>query len=93
MPTRAKIKRVSRARKVVAPRRTSGATLEELLAFERLLSDLSVRFANVVFDQIIAEIESALKLSAFDITTASLIRTEWYQAVRRFFEKYEYLKI
>ena len=61
MPTRAKIKRVSRARKVVAPRRTSGASLEELLAFERLLSDLSVRFANVVFDQIIAEIESALK--------------------------------
>jgi PAS domain S-box-containing protein len=61
LPTRAKIKRVSRARKVVAPRRTSGASLEELLAFERLLSDLSVRFANVVFDQIIAEIESALK--------------------------------
>ena len=39
----------------------------------------------------IFEIESALKLSAFDITTASLIRSEWYQAVRRFFEKFEYL--
>jgi PAS domain S-box-containing protein len=61
LPTRAKIKRVSRARKVVAPRRSSGASLEELLAFERLLSDLSARFANVVVDQIIAEIESALK--------------------------------
>src|SRR5882762_11882786 len=31
------------------------------------------------------EVESGLKLSAFDITAASLVRTEWYQAVRRFF--------
>ena len=61
MPTRAKIKRVSRARKVAAPSHNSGASLEELLAFERLLSDLSARFANVGVDQIIAEIESALK--------------------------------
>ena len=61
MPTRAKIKRVSRARKVAAPSHNSSASLEELLAFERLLSDLSARFANVVVDQIIAEIESALK--------------------------------
>jgi hypothetical protein len=37
------------------------ASLEELLAFERLLSDLSARFANVADEQVIAEIESALK--------------------------------
>src|SRR5205085_2522151 len=36
------------------------------------------------------EIESGRKLSAFDITAASGVRTEWYQAVRRFFEKYDY---
>jgi amidase len=39
----------------------------------------------------IFEVESGLKLSAFDITAASLVRTEWYQAVRRFFEKYDFL--
>jgi amidase len=37
------------------------------------------------------EVESGQKLSAFDITAASLVRTEWYQAVRRFFEKYDFL--
>ena len=37
------------------------ASLEELLAFERLLFDLSARFANVAEEQVIAEIESALK--------------------------------
>jgi amidase len=36
------------------------------------------------------EIESGSKLSAFDITAASLVRTEWYQAVRRFLERYDY---
>src|SRR5215468_1268735 len=39
----------------------------------------------------IFEVESGLKLSAFDITAASAVRTEWYQAVRQFFEKYDYL--
>ena len=38
----------------------------------------------------IFEVESGLKLSAFDITVASEVRTEWYQAVRQFFEKYDY---
>jgi len=36
------------------------------------------------------EVESGLKLSAFDITAASGVRTEWYQAVRLFFETYDY---
>jgi PAS domain S-box-containing protein len=39
----------------------TGSSLEELLAFERLFSDLSARFANVANEQVIAEIESALK--------------------------------
>jgi signal transduction histidine kinase len=36
-------------------------SLEELLTFERLLGDLSARFANVSGDQVETEIESALK--------------------------------
>jgi amidase len=36
------------------------------------------------------EVESGLKLTAFDITAASGVRTEWYQAVRSFFERYDY---
>jgi amidase len=38
----------------------------------------------------IFEIESAHKLAALDITAASAIRTEWYQATRRFFETYDF---
>jgi amidase len=38
----------------------------------------------------IFEVESGLKLSAFDITAAAAVRTEWYHAVRRFFDKYDY---
>ncbi len=38
----------------------------------------------------IFEVESGLKLTAFDISAAMAVRTEWYQAVRRFFEKYDY---
>ena len=36
------------------------------------------------------EIERALKLSALDITAASAVRAEWYQATRKFFETYDY---
>jgi amidase len=36
------------------------------------------------------EVESGLKLSAFDITAASAVRTEWYGVVRAFFERYDY---
>lgn len=39
----------------------------------------------------IFEVESGLKLSAYDIMTASVVRSEWYQAVRRFFERYDFL--
>jgi len=38
----------------------------------------------------IFEVESGRKLSAFDITAASVVRTEWYQAVRKFFATYDY---
>ena len=36
------------------------------------------------------EVESGMKVSAFDISDASAGRTAWYQAVRRFAEKYEF---
>jgi amidase len=39
------------------------------------------------------EIESALKLSALDITAASAVRAQWYEAVRRFFEKYDFFLV
>jgi PAS domain S-box-containing protein len=57
----ARTKRVSRAGRVPPTTRSPDASLEELLAFERLLSDLSARFANVAGDQVVAEIEGALK--------------------------------
>jgi amidase len=36
------------------------------------------------------EIESALKLSALDITAASTVRAQWYEAVRRFIVRYDF---
>ena len=36
------------------------------------------------------EVENGLKLTAYDVTAASVVRTEWYQAVRRFFKTYDY---
>jgi amidase len=36
------------------------------------------------------EIESALKLTALDITAAAAVRAQWYEATRRFFETYDY---
>jgi amidase len=38
----------------------------------------------------IFEVESGLKLTAFDVSAALAVRSEWYQAVRRFFDKYDY---
>ena len=43
------------------PRGAAETSLEELLKFERLLADLSVRFANVSGDEVELEIEIALK--------------------------------
>jgi amidase len=37
------------------------------------------------------EVELGAKLSAFDITAASTVRTEWSQAVGKFFTHYDYL--
>ncbi len=39
------------------------------------------------------EVESGHKLSAYDITAASAVRSEWYHAVRRFFERYDYFVV
>jgi len=37
------------------------------------------------------EVETALKLSAFDILADSTVRTEWSQAVRQLLERYDYI--
>ena len=36
------------------------------------------------------EVEQGFKVSAYDISDASAVRTSWYHAVRRFFETYDY---
>jgi amidase len=38
----------------------------------------------------IFEVESALRLSAMDVYAALAVRGEWYQAVRRFFTRYDF---
>jgi len=38
----------------------------------------------------IFEVESGLKLSAYDVTAAEAVRAEWYDAVRRFFERFDF---
>jgi amidase len=37
------------------------------------------------------EVENGLKLSAFDASSASAVRTAWFNAVSRLFERYDYL--
>jgi len=39
----------------------------------------------------IYEVESGQKLSAYDLNEAAAVRAQWYQAVRVFFEKYDYV--
>jgi len=41
----------------------------------------------------IFEVEIGLRQSAYDISAASIVRTEWYNAVRRFFERYDYFVV
>ena len=53
--------RIDVERTVTTDGTAADATLEELLAFERLLFDLSARFANVAGEQVVAEIENALR--------------------------------
>jgi amidase len=36
------------------------------------------------------EVESGQQLSAYDVYDATVVRTAWYQAVRTFFERYDY---
>ena len=36
------------------------------------------------------EVESGRKVTAYDIYDADVVRTAWYQAVRAFFERYDY---
>lgn len=39
----------------------------------------------------IFEVESGLRLSAQDIAAASAVRTQWYGAIRRLFQRFDYL--
>jgi amidase len=39
----------------------------------------------------IFEVETALKLPAVEITAASVVRSEWYAAVRKLFQTYDYM--
>ena len=61
------------------------ASLEELLTYERLLFDLSARFANVSGEQVVAEIENALKqllkFLGFDRGTLAEALPEGKQAI------------
>jgi len=42
-------------------------------------------------DQSLYELETSLRLSAFDVTAASVVRTHWSQAIQRLFARYDYL--
>jgi amidase len=39
------------------------------------------------------EVETGRKLSAFEVSAASIVRTQWTEAVRRFFQRYDYLVV
>lgn len=41
----------------------------------------------------IYEVEVGLKQSAYDISAASVVRTSWYEALRRFFQRYDYFVV
>jgi amidase len=58
------------------------------VALKDLYSDPAKR--ALMKPEAIFEVESGQKLSGFEIYDASAVRTAWYQAVRAFFEKYDY---
>jgi amidase len=41
--------------------------------------------------EVVFEIESGMRLSAYEVTDASRVRTQWSAAVARLFERYDYL--
>jgi amidase len=41
----------------------------------------------------IYEIESGMKVTAYDITSASVVRSEWYMAMARMFERYDFFVV
>jgi amidase len=41
--------------------------------------------------EVIFEVESGLRLSAYEVAQAGVVRSEWSAAVRRLFERYDYL--
>ncbi len=41
----------------------------------------------------IYEVETGLRQSAYDVTAASVVRTQWSEAVRHFFDRYDYLVV
>jgi amidase len=42
-------------------------------------------------DQSLFELDTALRLSAFDLTEAGVVRTRWSRAVQQLFERFDYL--
>jgi amidase len=63
-------------------------TAGPLMAYYRDPATRSLLKPEAVF-----EIESALRLSALDITAASVVRAQWYEAVRRLFERYDFFLV
>jgi amidase len=45
---------------------------------------------SLLKSEAIYEIETGAKQSAYDISAASIIRSNWYHAVRRFFERFDF---
>ena len=51
------------------------------------------KMRSLLKPEAIFEVETGLRQSAYDITAASVVRTQWYEAVRRFFERYDYFVV
>jgi amidase len=63
----------------------SWQTGSRLLAFYNDISGRALLSSEALY-----EVESGMKLSAYDLAAASIIRSEWYHALRRLFERYDY---